>query len=320
MHRLRAPLMVLLLAAFALVPVYCWWVDSVYPLTLFGRILVFALAALGLNLALGFGGMVSLGHAMYIGFGAYAVGIGSALGMESGVLQLLAALIVTALIAAPLGWIALRTQGIAFIMITLAFAQLFYYVFISLRMFGGDDGMTIQKLSAWGSLTGNKVAIYLSLVAALVLALWGVSRTVRSRFGLVLRATMVSERRVNAVGTPSLPYRLVAYVMSAEVCAIAGYFLANLTSFVSPAYMAWTLSGELIVMALLGGSATVFGPVVGAAALLLLEEGLKAFTERWALILGPLIVLIVVFLRQGLWGLLSDPSEKPPGGSGGGHG
>ena len=319
MHRLRVPLMVLVLLAFALVPVYCWLIDSVYPLTLFGRILVFALAALGLNLALGFGGMVSLGHAMYIGFGAYAVGIGSALGMESGVLQLLLALLVTAIIAAPLGWIALRTQGIAFIMITLAFAQLFYYVFISLRMFGGDDGMTIQKLSAWGPLTGNKVAIYLSLVAALVLAIWGVSRTVQSRFGLVLRATMVSERRVNAVGTPALPYRLVAYVMSAELCAVAGYFLANLTSFVSPAYMAWTLSGELIVMARLGGSATVFGPVVGAAALLLLEEGLKAFTERWALILGPIIVLIVVFLRQGLWGLLSDPSEKPPSGSGSGH-
>lgn len=311
--------MVLVLLAFALVPVYCWLIDSVYPLTLFGRILVFALAALGLNLALGFGGMVSLGHAMYIGFGAYAVGIGSALGMESGVLQLLLALLVTAIIAAPLGWIALRTQGIAFIMITLAFAQLFYYVFISLRMFGGDDGMTIQKLSAWGPLTGNKVAIYLSLVVALVLAIWGISRTVQSRFGLVLRATMVSERRVNAVGTPSLPYRLVAYVISAELCAVAGYFLANLTSFVSPAYMAWTLSGELIVMALLGGSATVFGPVIGAAALLLLEEGLKAFTERWALILGPIIVLIVVFLRQGLWGLLSDPSEKPPGGSGSGH-
>ena len=319
MHRLRVPLMVLVLLAFALVPVYCWWVDSVYPLTLFGRILVFALAALGLNLALGFGGMVSLGHAMYIGFGAYAVGIGSALGMESGVFQLFVALLVTAIIAAPLGWIALRTQGIAFIMITLAFAQLFYYVFISLRMFGGDDGMTIQKLSAWGPLTGNKVAIYLSLVAALVLAIWGISRTVQSRFGLVLRATMVSERRVNAVGTPSLPYRLVAYVISAELCAVAGYFLANLTSFVSPAYMAWTLSGELIVMALLGGSATVFGPVVGAAALLLLEEGLKAFTDRWALILGPIIVLIVVFLRQGLWGLLSEPSEKPPGGSGSGH-
>lgn len=311
--------MFLILAAFALVPVYCWIADSVYPLTLFGRILVFALAALGLNLAMGFGAMVSLGHAMYLGFGAYSVGIASALGLESGVMHLIIAALVTALIAAPLGWIALRTQGIAFIMITLAFAQLFYYVFVSLRMFGGDDGMTIQKLSAFGPLTGNKVAIYLSLVVALIVAIWILGRIVKSRFGLVLRATMVSERRVNAVGTPSLPYRLVAYVISAELCALAGYFLANLTSFVSPAYMAWTISGELIVMALLGGSGTVFGPVVGAAALLLLEEGLKTFTERWALILGPIIVLIVVFLRQGIWGLLSDPTERPPESRGGGH-
>ena len=319
MHRFRTPLMVIVLSAFALVPVYCWMVDSVYPLTLFGRILVFALAAMGLNLAMGFGGMVSLGHAMYVGFGAYAVGIASALGIESGVAHLAIAALVTAIVATPLGWIALRTQGIAFIMITLAFAQLFYYVFVSLRMFGGDDGMTIQKLSAFGPLTANKVAIYLSLVIALVAALWLLSRIVASRFGLVLRATMVSDRRVNAVGTPSLPYRLVAYVISAELCALAGYFLANLTSFVSPAYMAWTISGELIVMALLGGSATVFGPVVGATALILLEEGLKIFTDRWALVLGPVIVLIVVFLRQGLWGLLSDPAERPPGHGGGGH-
>jgi branched-chain amino acid transport system permease protein len=319
MYRLRTPLMLLSLVLLALVPVYCWLVDSVYPLTLFGRILVFALAAMGLNLAMGFGGMVSLGHAMYIGFGAYAVGIASTLGVESGVAHLVIAATITALVAAPLGWIALRTQGIAFIMITLAFAQLFYYVFVSLRMFGGDDGMTIQKLSNFGPLTGNKVAIYLSLVATLIIALWLLGRIVRSRFGLVLRASMVSERRVNAVGTPSLPYRLAAYVISAELCALAGYFLANLTSFVSPAYMAWTISGELIVMALLGGSATVFGPVVGAVALILLEEGLKAFTDRWALVLGPIIVLIVVFLRQGLWGLLSDPSERAPQAPGGGH-
>jgi branched-chain amino acid transport system permease protein len=311
--------MLLILAAFALVPLYAWLTGSVYPLTLFGRILVFALAALGLNLVLGFAGMVSLGHAMYLGFGAYAVGICSFYGVHSGPLHLLIALVVTALIALPVGWIALRTQGIAFIMITLAFAQLFYYVFVSLRMFGGDDGMTIQTLRSFGPLTGSKWAIYLSLVATIVAVLWLLTRMVNSRFGLVLRATMVSERRVNAVGTPSLPYRLVAYVISAEICALAGYFLANLTSFVSPAYMTWTISGELIVMVLLGGSSLVFGPVVGAAALLLLEEGLKAITERWALILGPLIVLIVVFLRKGLWGLLADPSEKAGGSSGGHH-
>ena len=308
--------MIAVLAGLALVPLYAWVMGSLYPLTLFGRILVFVLAALGLNIALGFGGMVSLGHAMYVGLGAYAVGILSALGVTSGAVHLVAALVATTLIALPVGWIALRTQGIAFIMITLAFAQLFFYVFVSLRMFGGDDGLSIQQLSNFGALTGNKYAIYISLWVTVVVTVWLSQRLVASRFGLVLRATVANDKRVNAVGTPSLPYRLTAYVISAQVCALAGYFLANLTGFVSPAYMSWTLSGELIVMVLLGGSGTVFGPVVGAVAFLLMEEGIKAYTDRWALFLGPIIVLIVVFLRKGIWSLLADPKEEvsAPGG------
>jgi branched-chain amino acid transport system permease protein len=316
MHKLRTPLMILILLALALVPLYAWATDSLYPLILFGRILVFVLAALGLNIALGFGGMVSLGHAMYVGLGAYAVGILSALGITSGFAHMATALLVTTLVALPVGWIALRTQGIAFIMITLAFAQLFFYVFISLRMFGGDDGMSIQQLSDFGALTGNKYAMYISLLLTVLLTIWFSKQLVASRFGLVLRATQANDKRVNAVGTPSLPYRLTAYVISAQVCALAGYFLANLTGFVSPAYMAWTLSGELIVMILLGGAGTVFGPLVGAVAFLLMEEGIKAYTDRWALFLGPIIVLIVVFLRKGIWSLLSDPKEEvsSPGG------
>ena len=318
MEKFQKPLMIAVLLALLAVPVYAWATGSLYPLTLFGRILVFVLAALGLNLVLGFGGMVSLGHAMYVGLGAYAVGVMSYLGIASGPVHLAVALLVTAVVAVPVGWIALRTHGIAFIMITLAFAQLFFYVFVSMSMLGGDDGMSIEKLSDWGfGLAGNKFAIYLALLLAIVLSLWGMTRLVASRFGLVLRATKVSEKRVNAVGTASLPYRLTAYVISAEICAVAGYFLANLTGFVSPAYMTWMISGELIVMALLGGSGFVFGPVVGAVAFLLMEEGIKAFTERWALFLGPIIVLIVVFLRQGLWGLLSEKKETVS--QGGGH-
>jgi branched-chain amino acid transport system permease protein len=313
MYKFRTPLMILILLALALVPAYALATGSLYPLILFGRILVFVLAALGLNIALGFGGMVSLGHAMYVGLGAYAVGILSVLGVTSGFAHLAAALLVTTLVAIPVGWIALRTHGIAFIMITLAFAQLFFYVFISLRMFGGDDGMSIQQLSDFGALTGNKYAMYIALFITVLLTLWFSQRLVASRFGLVLRATQANDKRVNAVGTRSLPYRLTAYVISAQVCALAGYYLANLTGFVSPAYMAWTLSGELIVMILLGGAGTVFGPLVGAVAFLLMEEGLKAYTDRWALFLGPIIVLIVVFLRKGIWSLLSDPKEEVSG-------
>ncbi len=316
--RARAGLTALIIAGFLLVPVYARVADDSYALILFGRILVFALAALGLNLALGFGGMVSLGHAMYIGLGAYCVGILSFFGVHSGWLHLLAVLVVSGLIALPVGWIALRTHGIAFIMITLALAQLFYFVFVSLKQFGGDDGLKLAQPSDFGPLTGNDTALYLATLACVLAAAYGLSRVVASRFGLVLRATRTGERRVNAVGTPSLPYRLAAYVLSAELCGLAGYFLANLTGFVSPAYMAWSVSGELVVMVLLGGIGTVFGPVVGVSALLLLEEFLKAYTDHWALVLGPLIVLIVVFLRRGLWGMLQARREATT--TWGGHG
>lgn len=307
---LRTIVAALILVFFAVVPAYAWVASDIYLLTYFGRILAFALAALGLNLALGFGGMASLGHAMYIGFGAYSVGILGSLGLANGWLHLVAAMLSTLLIALPVGWIALRTRGMAFIMITLAFAQLFFYVFVSLRPFGGDEGLSLTQLSDFGVLTGNKYAIYLSLFAAMLLALWFVGRMVNSRFGLVLKATRFNARRVDAVGTASQPYRLVAYVISAEICAIAGYFMANLNGFVSPAMMSWLVSAELMVMVLLGGMGTLFGPIAGAAGLLLIEDGLKLLTEHWPLILGPLVLLVVLGLRQGIWGMLLPADEK----------
>ena len=299
-----------ILVFLAAVPLYAWAFDDVYVLTYFGRILAFALAALGLNLVLGFGGMASLGHAMYIGFGAYTVGILGSLGVVNGWLHLLVAMLVTLVIALPVGWIALRTRGMAFIMITLAFAQLFFYMFVSLRQFGGDEGLSLVELSAFGVLTGNKYGIYLSLFVTLLLTLWFIARLANSRFGLVLKACRFNARRVNAVGTSSQPYRLVAYVLSAEICALAGYFMANLNGFVSPAMMSWLVSAELMVMVLLGGMGTIFGPIAGAAGLLLIEDGLKLLTEHWPLILGPLVLLVVLGLRQGLWGMLLPASEK----------
>lgn len=306
----RTALTVLLLVLFLLVPVYAAQSGDSYALILFGRVLVFALAAVGLNLALGYGGMVSLGHAMYMGVGAYSVAILSHHGLDNGLLHLAVVCAATLALSVPVGWVALRTQGIAFIMITLAFAQMLFFIAVGLKQYGGDEGLSIAQLSRFGALTANKTALYLSMMVALGLALAVFRRVVASRFGLVLRATRVNERRVRAVGTPPLGYRLVGYVLSAQLCAIAGYFLANLTAFASPAYMAWTVSGELIVMVLLGGTGTLVGPVVGAAAFLLLEEGLKALTGHWMVIMGPAIVLIVLFLKNGLWGILAD---QPPG-------
>lgn len=297
------------LLVLALVPLYAWLANDVYVLTYFGRLLIFALAAVGLNLILGFGGMASLGHAMYFGLGAYSVGVLSTLGLGNGWLHLLVAIAVAGAVAIPVGWIALRTHGMAFIMITLAFAQLFFYLFVSLREFGGDEGLSLAQLSDFGALTGNKFAIYLSVLVCLVGVLWFSRRLVGSRFGLVLRASRFNEARLNALGTASRPYRLTAYVISAQICAVAGFFMANLTGFVSPSLMSWLVSAELMVMVLLGGMGTVFGPVVGAIGLLLIEDGLKMVTVHWPLILGPLIVLAVIVLRQGLWGLLA-PNQK----------
>ncbi len=309
----RIALTALLAAFFVLVPVYGLLGDDSYVLILVGRILVFALAAVGLNLALGYGGMVSFGHAMYIGIGAYVVAIASHHGLDDGVAHLLLVLVLTVVVAVPVGLIALRTQGIAFIMITLAFAQMLFFITVGLKQYGGDEGLSIARLSNFGALTGNKTALYLSMLVALAVALLLLRRIVASRFGLVLRATMINEKRVNAVGLPPLGYRLVGYVASAVLCALAGYFLANLTSFASPAYMAWTVSGELIVMVLLGGMGSLMGPVVGALVFLLLEEGLKALTDHWLAVMGLVIVLIVLFLKNGLWGIVSD-ATPPRGG------
>lgn len=307
---LRTVVAAVILGFLAMVPIYAWLANDIYVLTYFGRILAFALAALGLNLVLGFGGMASLGHAMYIGFGAYTVGILSSLGLVNGWLHLVVAMLVTLAISLPVGWIALRTRGMAFIMITLAFAQLFFYLFVSLRAFGGDEGLSLTELSDFGVLTGNKYAIYVSLFATLLAVFWFVGRLVNSRFGLVLKATRFNARRVNAVGTASQPYRLTAYVISAQICALAGYFMANLNGFVSPAMMSWLVSAELMVMVLLGGMGTLFGPIAGAAGLLLIEDGLKILTEHWPLILGPLVLVVVLALRQGIWGILLPASEK----------
>lgn len=314
-RRAAAIATIVLLAIGVAVPIYGALAGDTYTVTMVSRMLVFALAAVGLNIALGFGGMVSFGHAMYMGLGAYAVLMLSAAGVYNGWLQLLVLLAVVAAVATVVGWVALRTQGIAFIMITLAFAQLFFFVFVSLKAYGGDEGMSLARPSDFGALTSNRTALYYSLLATLVAATYGSYRLVRSRFGLVLRATRINERRVKAVGTPPLPYRLAAYVVSALICAVAGFFLANLTGFVSPAYAAWTVSGELIVMVVLGGVGTVVGPVVGAVGLLLVEEVLKAFTEHWMIVFGPLIVVMVLLLRRGLWSLLPGSHDEPGGGS-----
>jgi branched-chain amino acid transport system permease protein len=311
-----------LLVALGLVPLIAALINQPFYVTLFTRILIFAIAATGLNLILGYGALVSFGHAMYMGLGAYAVGLLAHHGIHNGWLQLLAGLSVGALVAAGVGAICLRTTklggGMAFIMITLAFAQMLFFLAVSLKEYGGDDGLPIAARSDFGlfSLDSN-LTLYYAAYALLLLMLLVFHRLIHARFGMVLRGCKSNERRMAALGFPVLRYKLTAYVISAEVCVLAGALLANLTKFVAPSYMAWSVSGELIVMIVLGGLGTLIGPVVGAAALIGLEEILsslkigidavdKLINQHWWALIGLFIVFVVLVLKQGLYGWLPE--------------
>jgi len=321
----RSVFAVLLLVGLGLVPLISGALAQPFYVTLFTRILVFALAALGLNLILGYGALVSFGHAMYMGIGAYAVGILAHHGVTNGWAQLGAAMVVGAAVALAVGLICLRTTreggGMAFIMITLAFAQMMFFLAVSLRAYGGDDGLPISVRSDFGlfSLQDPNTLYYLSY-ALLLAVLLGMRRLIDARFGMVLRGCKSNERRMAALGFPTLRYKLAAYVISALVCVLAGMLLANLTRFVSPSYMAWTVSGELIVMIVLGGLGTLIGPVAGATALLLLEEVLsslkfglpwldKLINQHWLGLIGLFIVFVVLVMKRGVYGGL--PAGPP---------
>jgi branched-chain amino acid transport system permease protein len=295
-----------LLLALALLPAYVKLTGNIFVLTLFTRIVVLGLAAVSLNLILGFGGMMSFGHAVYLGIGGYAVGILAHEGVYSGFVQWPVALLASAVFALVIGALSLRTRGVYFIMITLAFAQMAYYVVAGLARYGGDDGLTIYKRSQFFApldLT-NKVQFYYVCVALLFGAMYLVHRLVNSRFGLVVQGSRSNDLRMRAIGFPTYRYRLTCFVIAGTLSGLAGALIANNTDFVSPSMMYWTRSGDLIIMVVLGGMGSVIGPLIGAVALLVLEELLSGITEYWQIILGPLLLLVVLFARGGIDGLL----------------
>ena len=303
---LRTVVGLLLLLALLLLPLYVELTGSRFLLTLFTRIVILALAAVSLNLLLGYGGMMSFGHAAYLGIGGYAVGILAFEGITSGFVQWPVALLVSAFFAFVIGALSLRTRGIYFIMITLAFAQMAYYIVAGLARYGGDDGLTIQKRSQFIAPINlsNKVQFYYICLVLLCAAIYLVWRIVNSRFGMAIQGARSNDMRMRAIGFPTYRYQLICFVIAGTLCGLAGALLANHTDFVSPAMMYWTRSGDLIIMVVLGGMGSTFGPLFGAVALLVLEEVLSGITEYWQIILGPLLLLVVLFARGGIDGLL----------------
>ena len=297
---------VTLLLALVLLPVYVELTGSRFLLTLFTRIVILAMAAVSLNLILGYGGMMSFGHAAYLGIGGYAVGILAFEGVSSGFVQWPVALLVSALFALLIGALSLRTRGVYFIMITLAFAQMTYYIVAGLARYGGDDGLTIQDRSKFFAPVNlsNKMQFYYICLTLLFTSIYLVWRIVNSRFGMVIQGARSNDTRMRAIGFPTYRYKLTCFVIAGTLCGLAGALLANHTDFVSPAMMYWTRSGDLIIMVVLGGMGSIFGPLFGAVALLILEEALSGITEYWQIILGPLLLLVVLFGRGGIDGLL----------------
>jgi branched-chain amino acid transport system permease protein len=296
---------ILIFALLAIGPFAAQYGAEGYILSLLTRVMILAIAAVSLDLILGYGALVSFGHAAFLGIGAYAVGILSSHGIESAPLQFLVAVAGSALFALVTGAISLRTKGVYFIMITLAFGQMAFFLATSLSAYGGDDGLTLRGKSTvlgFAPFESGRATYYIAFVflaAAYLLC----RALVVSRFGRVLRGTKENPVRMQAMGYSPFRYQLAAYVIAGTLCGIAGFLLANLTDFVSPAYMTWQRSGELIIMVILGGLGSLHGAIVGAAAFIILEEVLSQITEHWKMIFGPMLILVVLFARGGILGL-----------------
>jgi branched-chain amino acid transport system permease protein len=296
-------------AALIALPPLMTAIGQTFYIDLVRRIMILAIAAVSLNLILGYGGMVSFGHAAYLGIGAYAVGILGFYGFTNGLLHWAVAIGASALVALAIGAVSIRASGVYFIMITLAFTQMLYYLGISLEEFGGDDGMRLRSKSQFGGLIdlGDPVVFYYVSLALMLASVFLVYRIVNSRFGMVLRAAKSNDARTRAIGFSPYPYRLAAFIIAGAMCGLAGALYANHTNYIVPGLMSWQQSGDIMFMVILGGMASTAGPVLGTFALLFVEEILKGWTEHWQVILGPLLVLSVIFFRRGLAGIFYKP-------------
>jgi len=307
----------------ALLPLLASAFGQEYFISLFSRILIYSLAAVSLDLLLGYCGLISLGHAAFVGVGGYVVGIlfyhsyesepllGFIPGTENALIALSCAVLISALFALVIGALSLRTKGMHFIMITLAFAQMIFYFSVGLEKYGGDDGLSMYSRNQLGFMDlSTDIQFYYLCLFFLVGFVFIINRLVYSRFGLVIRGISLNERRVRTLGINSYAYKLACFVIAGGGAGLAGALLANQTEYVSPGMLHWTMSGELMVMVLLGGLGTLFGPVIGAMIFLLLEEFLGMYTEHWMVYLGPFLILVVIFAPRGLFGLLTGKKDS----------
>ncbi|MGB2407616.1 MAG: branched-chain amino acid ABC transporter permease [Paracoccaceae bacterium] len=312
---------ILVLALLAAVPLWAYVSDEPFTITLSTKVAILALAGVGLNFALGLGGLVSLGHAMFFGIGGYAMGILASHaqsytpiydgffvleGTKSMVVIWLVAVLAGATAALVIGALSLRTTGVYFIMITLAFGQMFYYFTISWPAYGGEDGLSIYMRNGFPGLnTLDPIQFFALCYGVLLVVLYLFWRLGQAPFGLVLKASRQNPLRVTTVGLGVYRIQLIAFVMSGAVTALAGALFADLNRFVSPSMFSWQTSGEIMIFVILGGIARLCGPVIGAAVFILLEQILGDLSQFWHIYLGVLLLVVVLFAKGGLTGLIT---------------
>jgi len=288
-----------LLALLAAMPPLLMALGMEFYISVLSRMLIFAIAASSLNLILGFGGMVSFGHAAFVGLGAYTVGILMDAGITSAWIAWPAAMLVSALAAALIGSVSLRTRGVYFIMITLAFAQMFYYLVISLKAYGGEDGLPLPA-----RILKDDAQYYWLLLAITAAVMFALQRLINSPFGRLLQGSKENEQRMSAVGASVFAVQWQAFIIAGALAGLAGALLANMNGLVTPHMLHWSQSGQLMVMVIIGGAGGLYGGALGAGVLLLLEEVLAGYTLHWQMALGLLLLAVVLFAPQGLGGLL----------------
>ena len=270
------------------------------------QIAILGMAALSVDLLLGYAGLITFGQAALFGVGAYAAGMLTDAGIGNALIVWPAATVVAMLFALVIGALSLRTSGFQFIMVTLAFAQMVYYGAQSLRAYGGDNGFILPRRNdVAGIALANHVTFYYVVLALLIVVAVFATRLVHSQFGLVIRGGRDNERRLAALGFPPYRYKLVVFTIAGGIAGLAGALIANHSSFVSPALMSWQMSGQLLAMVILGSAGTLIGPIFGAAIYLVFAQVLSDYTDHWMLFFGPLLVIRVLFIRDGVWGLIT---------------
>jgi branched-chain amino acid transport system permease protein len=309
----RRTLLHLVLLALALaVPL----MQSTYYTRFATQIAMYGMAAVSVDLLLGYGGLVTFGQAAFFGVGAYATGMLTVAGVHEGLIVWPLSVLATMGFAVIIGALSLRTEGFQFIMVTLAFAQMVYYIGQSLRTYGGDNGFTMGPRNTLAGMSlANHTVFYYVVLALLVAVLYFSSRLVKSQFGMVMRGRRDNERRLAAIGIPPFRYKYVGFIIAAGIAGLAGALMANHARFVSPALLSWQVSGQLLSMVILGSAGTLIGPVFGAAVYLVFQQVLSDYTDHWMIFFGPLLIARVLFVKEGVWGLLVQAlraQERPP--------